>query len=203
MSLTAYRDAIDYLAYYRESIGSMIDAPGSMDYFSKLVMLERSRKVKAVRVNCLGDQAGDPARQFVQVEVPLTHPLFSLQGDDDLDIIRNLDEDWAVYRYAGQQDPDAEEARDPNSNLLLLAVAPHMMGNPAWGKIDDYYKPHSTGSLLVVDKAKHDLDVRKVQAACKLINDWVVPMLPGEGREGKLGVLGVLTPEALETYMTM
>jgi hypothetical protein len=98
---TAYRDAVDYLAYYRDGMGSMIDLPGSEAHLSKVVMPEKSGKVKGVRVNCLGDQAGDPARQFVQVEVPLTHPLFSLQGDDDLDIIRNLDEDWAVYRYAG------------------------------------------------------------------------------------------------------
>jgi hypothetical protein len=181
----------------------MIDAPGSRDPLSKLIMSERSGKVKGVRVNCLGDQAGDPARQFVQVEAPLTHPLFSLQGDDDLDIMGNLNQNWAVYRYAGHQDPDAEEDQNPNLNLLLLAVTTHLMGSPAWGTIEDYYKPHSTGSLLVVDKTKHDLDVRKVQAICKLIKDWVVPMLPGEGREGRLGVLGVLTPEAFETCMTM
>jgi hypothetical protein len=181
----------------------MIDAPGSRDPLSKLIMSERSGKVKGVRVYCLGDQAGDPARQFVQVEVPLTHPLFSLQGDDDLDIMGNLNQNWAVYRYAGHQDPDAEEDQNPNLNLLLFAVATHLMGSPAWGTIEDYYKPHSTGSLLVVDKTKHDLDVRKVQAICKLIKDWVVPMLPGEGREGRLGVLGVLTPEAFATCMTM
>jgi hypothetical protein len=56
----------------------MIDAPGSRDPLSKLVMSERLGKVKGVRVNCLGDQAGDPAHQFVPVEVLLTHPLFSL-----------------------------------------------------------------------------------------------------------------------------
>ena len=43
MTLTAYRDAIDYLGYYRETIGSMVDFPGSK---SKL----RAKK------SCLGDQ---------------------------------------------------------------------------------------------------------------------------------------------------
>jgi hypothetical protein len=29
MNLTAHRDAIDYLSYCREGVGSMIDFPGS------------------------------------------------------------------------------------------------------------------------------------------------------------------------------
>jgi hypothetical protein len=139
----------------------------------------------------------------VQVEVPLTHPLFGMQGDDDLEIMGNLDGYWAVYRYTGYQDPDADEAQNPNTDLLLLAVSSHLMGSPDWGKIGDYYKPHSAGSLLVVNKVKNDLDIRKVRAACKLIKDRVVPLLPGEGRKGKEQVLGVLNPAALETYMDM
>jgi hypothetical protein len=38
MTLTAYRDAIDYLVYYRETIGSTIDWPGSEAKLSKRVM---------------------------------------------------------------------------------------------------------------------------------------------------------------------
>jgi hypothetical protein len=86
-------------------------------------MLERLGKIKGVRVNCVGDQAGDSAREFVQVEVPLTHPLFGMQGDDVLEIMGDLDEYWTVYGYAGYQDPDADEAQNPNTNLLLLAVS--------------------------------------------------------------------------------
>ena len=55
MTLTAYRDAIDYLAYFRETVGSMIDWPGSQAHLSKRVMGDRSGKVKGVRINCCGD----------------------------------------------------------------------------------------------------------------------------------------------------
>jgi hypothetical protein len=137
----------------------------------------------------------------VQAEVPLTYPLFGVQGNDEMEIMGNFDENWAVYRYAGYQDPDADEAQNSNTNLLLLAVSDYLKGSPDWGKIEDYHKPHSTGSLLVVDKTKHDLEVRKVRAACKLIKDRVVPLLPDEGRKGKEEVLGVLKPAALEVYM--
>jgi hypothetical protein len=70
MTLTAYRDAIDYLSYFRETIGSMIERPEHNDHFSKLMMKRVTGKVKGVRINCLGDQAGDPAHEFVQVDVP-------------------------------------------------------------------------------------------------------------------------------------
>jgi hypothetical protein len=53
------------------------------------------------------------AREFVQAEVPLTYPLFGMQGDDELEIMGTFDENWAVYRYAGYQDPDADEAQIP------------------------------------------------------------------------------------------
>jgi hypothetical protein len=46
-----------------------------------------------------------------------------MQGDDVLEIMGDLDEHWTVYGYAGYQDPDADEAQNPNTNLLLLAVS--------------------------------------------------------------------------------
>jgi hypothetical protein len=126
-----------------------------------------------------------------------------MQGDDVLETMGDLDENWAVYKYTGYQDPDADEAQNLNTNLLLLAVSSHLMGSPDWGKIEDHFKSHSTGSLLIVNKVKNDLDIRKVRAAYKLIKDRVVPLLSGEGRKGKEEVLGVLNPAALKAYMDM
>ncbi|KAF2023934.1 hypothetical protein EK21DRAFT_79834, partial [Setomelanomma holmii] len=155
MTLTAYRDALDYLAYFRETVGSAIDFPGSEDHRSKVIMAERSGKVKGVRVNCAGHTAGDPAREFLSVEVPRAHPLFMLQGDDPLEVSEALGESWAAYRYAGHRDPTAEEARKPNARLLLVS---------ALGEDDvEWRGPLRTGSLLLVDRTKHNLGVRKVQ----------------------------------------
>jgi hypothetical protein len=122
MTLTAYRDAIDYLAYYRETHGSMIDGPGSQSPLAQRVMSERSGKIKGVRINCVGDVAGDPARHFVAVDVPRAHPLFMLEGDDPLDVANNFGESWAVYRYAGYKDPNAPEAQNGFSAMLQLAI---------------------------------------------------------------------------------
>jgi hypothetical protein len=201
MNLTAYRDAIDYLAYVRDGVGSMIDRPGSEAHLSKTVTKTRAGKVKGVRVNCSGDQAGDATRQFVQVDVPRLHPLFGMEGDDPLDIMGNLDEQWIVYRYTGHPDPSADEAQNANAKLLLLAVAEHTINSTDWGKIEDWHLPRTTGSLLVVNQSKSDLDVRKVQAACRLIEERIVPLLSNESREGKQAVLKALTQEALEQYM--
>lgn len=135
ITLTAYRDAIDYLGYFRDGYGSMIDGIGSEAFLSKEVLAERVGKIKGVRINCLGDQAGNPTRQLVQVEVPKTHPLFNLEGDDPLDIVRCLEWRWVVKSYACKRRAGGEENNDDNSNeeqnwthnslakLLLLQVS--------------------------------------------------------------------------------
>lgn len=43
ITMTAYRDAIDYLGYFRQGQGSMIDGPGAGSYLSKVVMKGRVR----------------------------------------------------------------------------------------------------------------------------------------------------------------
>ncbi|RSL39890.1 hypothetical protein CEP54_016237 [Fusarium duplospermum] len=54
ITLTAYCDAIDYLGYYRDIIGSMIE-PGQDDHFTKRVLADRTLKVIGVRINCRRD----------------------------------------------------------------------------------------------------------------------------------------------------
>jgi hypothetical protein len=201
MNLTTYRDAIDYLAYFRDGVGSMIDRPGSEAHLSKRVMETRAGKVKGVRVNCSDDQAGDPTRQFVPVNVPRMHPLFGMEGDGPLVIMENLGESWVVYRYTGYQDPSADESQNANAKLLLLAIAEYTVGTTDWGKVEDWHRPRTTGSLLIVNRSKEDLDVCKVQAACRLIEERIVPLLSSESREERQAVLEALTPEALEQYM--
>lgn len=204
MTLTAYRDAIDYLAYFLETEGSMIDWPGSSGTLSKRVMEDRSGKVKGVRINCRGDCAGDPQREFLAVDVPRAHPLFMLEGDDPLDIPGNFGESWAVYRYKGYKDASADDAQNKHGRSLQLALSEEIAEDTSrwsesrWGEIPHWRLPDTTGSLLVVNRTKKDLDVRKVKAVCKLVEERVMPLLAQERELGRDAVLDELTPEVLK-----
>ncbi|KAK8043103.1 hypothetical protein PG994_013586 [Apiospora phragmitis] len=179
MTLTAYRDAIDYLAYFRETVGSMIDPIGGgagNDHYGKLV-----REGQGVRINCLGDQQQQAARQeFVQVDVPKAYPLFTLEGDDPLEISECLGESWAA---GATETPTG--ARGTRTGRSLPAH------RQKWCK----------GSVLLVDRAKRDLDVRKVRAACRLLEERVMPLLASRVEVDHQKVLDALTEEVLEEYM--
>ncbi|KAF4433435.1 hypothetical protein FACUT_8163 [Fusarium acutatum] len=105
ITLTAYRDAIDYLGYYRDTIGSMIE-PGQEDHFSKLILSDRISKVIGVCINCLCDQINRQELQIVEVTVPKTHPLFNLEGDDPCDIPALFGMDLIVKSYSNNQPND-------------------------------------------------------------------------------------------------
>lgn len=38
VTLTSYRDAIDYLGYYRDTYGSMIDGPGAEAHLARHIL---------------------------------------------------------------------------------------------------------------------------------------------------------------------
>ncbi|KAG9196842.1 hypothetical protein G6514_003820, partial [Epicoccum nigrum] len=200
ITLTAYRDAIDYLAYFRDTIGSMIERPEDNDRFGKLMMERMIGKVKGVRINCLGDRGGDPAREFVQVDVPRAHPVF-VEGDDILDIALNFGKSWVVDRYQGYKDASAEEAQNTSGRNLQLAVSEGMLEHQDWGNIPDSRVRFTTGSLLIVNRDQKDLDVRTVQAACRLVIEQVIPLLAEGDVSTKAAVLNALEPKNLEQFM--
>jgi hypothetical protein len=202
MALTSYRDAIDYLAYYREIYGSMIDEPGSQSTLGKRVMNERSRKIKGVRINCVGDVAGDPSRHFVAVNVPRTHPFFMLEGDDPLDVANNFGESWAVYRYAGYKNPSAPEAQNGVSEWLQLAISEDYLESKDFGKVPEWRKPATTSSVLHVSPTNEDLDVRKVKVVVEQISrNLKAPQTSGYGYEDRKAILDAMMPEDLEEYI--
>lgn len=55
ITLTAYRDAIDFLGYYRDGYGSIVDGIGAESHLSQKLLASRVGKVKRVRINGLGD----------------------------------------------------------------------------------------------------------------------------------------------------
>jgi hypothetical protein len=207
ITLTAYRDAIDFLGYYRDGYGSMVDEIGAEGHFSRRLLADRVGKVKGVRINCLGDQAGDPARQFLQVDVPKAHPLFNLESDDPLDIVEYLEMEWVVKDYGGkygssiQDDGEQHLADNPLVRLLLLQVQGE---DEEWGEVSQRRLAHARGSVLVVDRAKRDLEISMVQAICRMIGEVVVPLFAANrnrGERGRKAVLQAITLERLQEFV--
>jgi hypothetical protein len=190
ITLTAYRDAIDYLGYFRDGYGSMVDGIGARDGLSKRVMADRAGKVKGVRINCLGDQGGDTTRQLVQVDVPKTHPLFNLESDDPLDILECLEWEWVVKSYTSRREPSTRDGgeqgldQNPLVRLLLLQVSGD---DEEWGKIRERRLSYADGSVLVVDRGAKDLTVRAVQAVCTMIEQVVVPLVEQNQNNRRVG----------------
>jgi hypothetical protein len=201
MNLTAYRDAIDYLSYFMETIGSMIDEPGLSSGLSKRIMGERAGTVKGVRINCIGDQAGDSSQEFVQVVVPKAHPLFMGEGDDPLDIPHAFGEDWVIYKYTARRDATSEDTHNPRARLLVLGISEDDLEEDDWGKIPEWRTPHATGSVLVVNVARKDLDVRKVKAVCMAMEKEILPLLANDDDKGREAVLDALNEELIRQYM--
>jgi hypothetical protein len=158
--------------------------------------------------NCLGDHAGDQARQFLQVEVPKAHPLFNLEGDDSLDIPEYLDMAWVVKSYGGKcgssRTQDAEEQHLAINPLVRLLLLQAQKGDEEWGEVSQRRLAHARGSVLVVDRAKHDLRVDVVQAMCKMIEQVVVPLIAENRKSGEAGrrkVLEGITVERFERFL--
>ncbi|KAF2180469.1 hypothetical protein K469DRAFT_592676, partial [Zopfia rhizophila CBS 207.26] len=53
--LTAYQNTINYLGYFCDRYGSMVDGIGAEDRLSKKVLADQAGKVKRVWINYLGD----------------------------------------------------------------------------------------------------------------------------------------------------
>lgn len=117
---TAYRDAIDYLGYYIETQGSMVDGCGAETTLAQNVIAkERAGKTMGWRINCKHDRVTLGLGDMSPVAVPRAHPLFRLEGDDPLDIPIMLGFDWVakVYNRSGKDEAGLENEM---AQLLLL-----------------------------------------------------------------------------------
>jgi hypothetical protein len=170
ISLTTYRDAIDYLGYFRDTIGSMIDEPGSSDHLSKVVLARRAGTVRGVRVNCTSDKADRGEPDLISVRVPKSHPLFNLEGDNPLRIPDALGLRWVWKSYTASRshvDGDtsiSEGLANPLASRLRLL---------SWD-----YNP-IVGSVLIVDRNCRDIN----PSAVRLVDDFIqARILPQLGR---------------------
>lgn len=179
ITLTAYRDAIDYLGYYRDTIGSMIDEPGQHDHLSKRVLADRTSKVIGVRINCRRDQAIRHEPQMVEVAVPKTHPLFNLEGDDPCDIPLLFGLELVAKAYDGSlckegNGPPSDDLKNPLAELLLTTTS---VKNGEWVRLPSYRRHLCLGSILFVRRSKRDLHIKDVDALCNLIEEFAVPFM--------------------------
>ncbi|KAH7248250.1 hypothetical protein B0J15DRAFT_562459 [Fusarium solani] len=178
ITLTAYRDAIDYLGYYRDTIGSMIE-PGQDDHFSKRVLAGRTSKAIGVRINCRRDQATRHEPQMVEVAVPKTHPLFNLEGDDPCDIPLLFGLELVAKAYDGSlckedNGPPSDDLKNPLAELLLTAAS---VKNGEWVRMPSYRRHLCLGSILFVRRSKRDLQIKDIDALCNLIEEFAVPFM--------------------------
>lgn len=179
ITLTAYRDAIDYLGYYRDTIGSMIDEPGRHHHLSKRVLADRTSKAIGVRINCRRDQATRGEPPMVEVAVPKTHPLFNLEGDDPCDIPLLFGLELVAKAYGGNprnedNDPPPDDLENPLAQLLLTATS---VKNGEWVRLPSYRHHLRLGSILFVRSSKRDLKIKDIDALCNLIEEFAVPFI--------------------------
>jgi hypothetical protein len=69
------------------------------------------------------------------------------------------------------------------------------------GKISQRRLAHARGSVLVVDRARKDLEISIVQAMCQMIDEVVVPLIAANcngGERGRKAVLEAITLDMLQ-----
>ncbi|RMI90289.1 hypothetical protein CDV36_016635, partial [Fusarium kuroshium] len=174
-----YRDAIDYLGYYVDTVGSMIDEPGRHYHLSKRVLADRTSKAIGVRINCRHDQANRREPQMVEVAVPKTHPLFNLEGDDPCDIPLLFGLELVAKAYIGNprnddNGPPPDDLENPLAQLLLTATS---VKNGEWVRLPSYRRHLRLGTILFVRKSKRDLKIKDIDALCNLIEEFAVPFM--------------------------
>lgn len=178
ITLTAYRDAIDYLGFYMDTIGSMIDEPGRHHHRSNVVLAGKTSKAIGVRINCRRDQAirGEP--EMVQVAVPKMHPLFNLESDDPCDIPSLFGLELVAKAYGGNRSEGgdiqtpSDDLANPLAQLLLLKTS---VKNGEWVHLRSRWSHPSHGSILFVCRSRRDVNIENIHAICNLIEEIAVP----------------------------
>ncbi|KAK5660528.1 hypothetical protein OQA88_13077 [Cercophora sp. LCS_1] len=198
MTMTAYRDAIDFLGYYRDGIGSMVDGIGMGDDLSRLTLADKGRKVRGVLVDCPADQKERREPELVSVYVPKTHPLFNIERDNPLEIPYLYGLSWVTKTSSAEPSPQDEGVHDDRTSLespsaRLLRPRTNIK-NGRWESFSDGVLSKPTGSVLVVNQCGYDLKVEDVQDMVLKIKEFA-PLMTKEwaqvpnGREAVLDAI--------------
>ena len=197
ITLEVYRDAIDYLGFYRDGHGSVTDGIGAQTPFLKRLLGARSGTVAGVRVNCARDQARNGGIDLAAVRVPKMHPLFNLEGDDLLPILEMLGYIWVAKVYGGGSGPTRGLE---NSMSQLLFIRPEVENGRWVGSREKYgIEGSGSGSILIVDRTMHTVREEEVRSVCKFIEDVVVPLMTEEAArapDGEDRIMSAIKEEA-------
>ncbi|KAJ9638208.1 hypothetical protein H2199_006895 [Coniosporium tulheliwenetii] len=184
ITLVDVRNVVDYLAWYREGIGSATDGTGSDTHFARNVVLpSQMGKVKGVRANARGDQVVRGLPLFQTVNVPRRHPLFYYEGDDPSSVTECLApavRSVCAKKYAPDPAWKAKDAMsdrfdNPVMDALYMDLNPN---SPGWGLRMEEQKA-DVGSVLVVAWDRGDLSIEDVERIYRFSQDWIRPQIEG------------------------
>jgi len=202
VTLDDFRDAVDYMAWYRDTIGSASDGVGTMTPFSQMVLGAYAGKVKGVKVSCRGDRVVLGAEEFLSVDVPKSHPLFTIEGDDPSPLSEML------YRpicakllpaHAAWRDMTALTDRFDNPIISIL-YADLSTTSEEFGRARRSLE--SPGTVMLVDRNKRDLLPGDVQNICGFWTSKVSPLLADSAQlSGQVAKEAVLAVLVLEKYV--
>jgi hypothetical protein len=178
ITLEAYKDAIDHLSFYHDGYGSAIDSIGTRAEFAKRVLESKGGKTVGIRVNCASDQVSQGWIGVAPIPVPKMHPLFDLESDDPPTIPEILGHDWVAKKYGG----GSGATRGLQNSLAQLLFLRLDIENSRWvGSRESHGVDRvGGGSVLVVDRRKHEVKEEEVRSMCRLTKDVVVPLMTEE-----------------------
>ena len=178
ITLEAYRDAVDYLGFYRDGQGSVTDGIGAKTPFAKRLLCDRSGTTTGIRVNCVRDRDMQGGIEMTAVSVPKMHPLFNLESDDPLPIPDILGHTWVVKAY-GEGSGGTHGLQNPVAKLLFTRLN---VKDGRWVGAQEHHgvDGEGSGSFLIVDRTRHEVREEEVRSMCKLIEDVVIPLMTEE-----------------------
>ncbi|KJZ69019.1 hypothetical protein HIM_11594 [Hirsutella minnesotensis 3608] len=176
VDLTAYRDAIDFLGFYRDGCGSMVDGVGKTEHLAKLIMEQRAGTIMGWRLNCVEDETTRCEPAIVPVTVPRAHPLFTTEGDDPLEVPAILGFEWVARAYS-RSHKEAVELENKMAHLLLVRIG---VKDGKWEGSRTHWGDPAIGSILLVHRRRCEVSKDMVLNICKLIEEIVLPLMTAE-----------------------
>ncbi|KAI9866760.1 MAG: hypothetical protein M1813_000702 [Trichoglossum hirsutum] len=206
VTLEGFRDATDYMAWYRDGIGSVTDGIGSRTHFAERIMEGKAGKVKGVRVSCQGDIALLGAEKLISVDVPRTHPLFNIEGDDPSPLSYLLDYAVCAKRYPVRLELKGLDADENLANPMVSALYAKLEDSgEAFGKTQKQWQG-KVGSVLFVDRRGGDLLPSTLLHMFNFLESEISPLLAeylrrGGQTVGRENILEAVTPKRFQQYL--
>ncbi|KID93947.1 hypothetical protein MAJ_10077, partial [Metarhizium majus ARSEF 297] len=179
VNLVAFRDALDFLGYYRDGYASMIDGAGKEGHLAKQILKDRSGKMMGWRLNCMADQIMWSEAAAVPVAVPKAHPLL-IHADDPLQIPDLLGFQWVLTCYPKGSRERGLAPRELENHLARLLLTRITVRDGKWTRCWDHWKDPAIGTILLVERYRGEVQEKALMAVCNLIEEKVLPLMTEE-----------------------